>query len=632
MEGSNISKDYLGFLKGKLDKENFEKLSNLENKNLIDFIGKYVEICNPKSIFVRTDTDQDIEYIREKSLSLGEEQPLKIKGHTINFNGYFDQARDKKNTKYLVRQGCKSSYYLNSIEKEKGLTEIRELLKDIMADKEMMICFFCLGPLDSPFSILAMQITDSTYVAHSEDILYRPGYEQFKKMNKKEEFFKFVHSAGELENNVSKNVDKRRIYIDLENELVYSVNTQYAGNTVGLKKLALRLAINKASSQGWLAEHMFIMSVSDKNNKKSYFCGAYPSMCGKTSTAMVRGETIVGDDIAYLRIKDNKMYAVNVERGIFGIVKDVNAKDDPAIFNTLSSDREVIFSNVLIDENDVPYWIGKGVEPPHKGVNFSGEWFPGKTDPEGEEISPSHKNARYTLRLKDLENVDENLENPEGVLIKGLIYGGRDSDTSVPVEQAFSWDEGIIKAASLESETTAATLGQEGVRVFNPMSNVDFLSIPLKKYIESNLNFGKNLEKPPFIFTVNYFLRDKGGKFLNGIHDKRVWLKWISLRADFKVGARSAPTGLIPKYEDLSLLFKEVLDKDYTKEDYIEQFTLRIPENLAKIERIQNIYNKLADVPQSLLKELDVLEGRLKDCQKKFGDYVNPDNFVEESK
>jgi len=622
--------NYLDLLKQKLNQENFQKLNLLDNPSLINFLGEYVELCNPKSVFVRTDSTEDISYIRQKTLSLGEEKKLATPGHTIHFDGPLDQARDKKNTRYLITKDSPLTDCLNYVEREEGLAQVRNILKDIMVDKEMFICFFCLGPANSKFSILAAQITDSSYVSHSEDILYRPGYEQFKK-DKPKDFFKFVHSAGELEAAVSKNVDKRRVFIDLENNLVYSTNTQYAGNTVGLKKLSLRLAIQKASKEGWLAEHMFLMGVYDSEGKKAYFAGAYPSMCGKTSTAMLSGERVVGDDIAYIRENQGKAYSVNVERGIFGIIKDVNPKDDAILFKSLSQEGEVIFSNILVTESSIPFWIGKSKDMPEKGVNFSGSWSPGKTDTKGNEITPSHKNARYTIRLKDLENVDPNLENPEGVEVKGLIYGGRDSDTSVPVEQALSWEQGvIIKAASLESETTAATLGQEGVRVFNPMSNMDFLSIPLGKYVEINLEFGKKLTSPISIFSVNYFLRDKQGNFLNGIQDKRIWLKWSRLRSDNKIKALLTPTGLIPQYEDLKGLFKQVLDKDYSQAEYNQQFTIRIKENLAKIERIKAVYKKLTGIHEILFKELDAQEERLRSCQKEFGDYVQPDKFKPE--
>lgn len=620
-----MAKDYSNFLKEKLSKESFDKLTALENSKVIDFVGEYVELCNPESVFVCTDTLADSAYIRERAKTLGEEKSLKIEGHTIHFDGPLDQARDKKNTKYLVSKNLKEQGYLNGVNRDEGTNEVRGILKDIMNGREMIVCFFCLGPVNSSFSILAMQITDSSYVAHSEDILYRPGYEQFKKCKEKGGFFSFVHSAGELENNVSKNVDKRRVYIDLENNLVYSVNTQYAGNTVGLKKLALRLAINKACQEGWLAEHMFVMGVLGQEGRKVYFCGAYPSMCGKTSTAMLQGESIIGDDIAYLQARNGKAWAVNVERGIFGIIKDVNSKDDSLLFESLTKEGEAIFSNILMDKDGGIFWIGKSKEIPPPGINYSGAWESGKTDNEGQEIPPSHKNARYTIRLKDLKNVDENLENPEGVEIRGLIYGGRDSDTSVPIEQAFSWKQGIItKAASLESETTAATLGKEGVRVFNPMANMDFLSIPIGKYIKMNLEFAEKLDNPPLVFSANYFLRGKNGEFLNGIQDKQIWLKWMLLRTEGKVKALLAPTGLIPEYEDLKRLFKEVLDKEYAEADYIEQFTIRIPENLAKIERIGNIYKKLKDIPSCLFTELDAQNSRLKEARKEKGDYVNP--------
>jgi phosphoenolpyruvate carboxykinase (GTP) len=620
-----MAEEHLSFLQKRLDKHEFDKLAALENKAVIEFVAEYIELCNPKSVYVRSDRQQDVDYIRQRAIELGEERELKTQGHTVHFDGPFDQGRDKKATRYLVPKDSPISYYVNCIEKEEGRREIRGIMKDIMAGREMFICFFCLGPVNSDFSILACQITDSTYVAHSEDILYRPGYGQFKKNKNITDFFRFVHSAGELKDFVSKNVDKRRIYIDLENQLVYSANTQYAGNTVGLKKLSLRLAIQKASRENWLAEHMFLMGVNDLSNKKAYFAGAYPSMCGKTSTAMISGETIVGDDIAYLRIRDGKAYAVNVERGIFGIIKDVNSKDDPLLFEALKTPGEVIFSNVLIDEEGVPFWIGKSSDSPHRGINFAGSWHPGKADQQGNEIPPSHKNARYTIRLSDLENVDENLENAGGVEVKGLIYGGRDSDTSVPVEEAFSWQHGIItKAANLESETTAATLGQEGVRSFNPMSNMDFLSVPLGRYVEMNLEFGARLNPAPKIFSVNYFLRDKQGRFLNGIQDKRVWLKWMRMRSEGAYGALSAPCGLIPAYEDLRNLFHKVLGREYSQEEYDQQFLIRIPENLAKIERIRNIYKELKFVPDCLFEELKAQEERLTECRDKFGDYVKP--------
>ncbi|MCK4753359.1 MAG: phosphoenolpyruvate carboxykinase (GTP), partial [Planctomycetes bacterium] len=514
-------------LKEKLSAENYDKLVALGNPKMHQFVADAIELTNPESVFVCTDAPEDIAYIRELAVKNGEETALKTSGHTYHFDGYNDQARDKAQTKYLLPAGSELGEALNSTDKAAGTEEVRSFLKDIMIGREMLVCFWCLGPTDSDFSIPCIQITDSPYVAHSESILYRLGYEQFRKIGSSEDFFRFLHSEGELENFVSKNVDKRRIYMDLEDEIVYSVNTQYAGNTVGLKKLALRLAIQKASREGWLAEHMFVMGAHGPNGRVTYFTGAFPSACGKTSTSMIPGQTIVGDDIAYFRKKDGQIKTVNVEKGIFGIIRDVNSQDDPVIYDALTKPGEVIFSNVLIDSDLKPHWLGMGSELPTEGTNYSGQWKKGNTDSKGNEITPSHKNARYCLNISDLDNRDPLADDPEGVTVGGMVYGGRDSDTCVPVEQAFNWSEGIIlKGASLESETTAATLGKEGVRTFNLMSNLDFLSVPLGKYIQNNLDFEDGVKNMPLIFLVNYFLKDKDGKYLNGMADKKVWILW----------------------------------------------------------------------------------------------------------
>jgi len=613
-------------LKQTLTPENYQKLIALDNPRMHRFIADAIELCRPASVFVSTGSDADNDHIRELAVKNAEETPLDIPGHTCHFDGYHDQARDKARTKYLLPPTSQLGESLNSTERDSGIREVRSFLKDAMQNQQMLVCFFCLGPENSHFSIPSVQITDSPYVAHSEILLYRPGYQQFKKIGDSTDFFRFLHSEGRLENAVSKNIDNRRVYIDLEEDIVYSVNTQYGGNTIGLKKLALRLAINKASRQGWLAEHMFVMGVHGPNQRVTYFTGAFPSACGKTSTSMLPGQSIVGDDIAYFRKSNGRVMAVNVEKGIFGIIRDVNTDDDPIIYEALTGPIEVIFSNVLLDKNKKPCWLGMGAELPTEGINHSGAWQKGKKDQKGNEITASHKNARYCLSINELANCDRLINDPAGVPVGGIIYGGRDSDTWVPVEQAYNWNEGIlIKGAALESETTAATLGEQGVRTFNLMSNLDFLSVPLGKYIRNNLDFAADVEKPPLIFSVNYFLKDKRGQYLNGMADKRVWVLWAELRANGDVQAIETPTGLIPNYDDLARLFKQHLDTDYATDDYVNQFTIRIPENLAKLDRVEKIYReKVADAPQILYDTFDLARKRLHDARDKHGDYISP--------
>ncbi|MFC2154274.1 phosphoenolpyruvate carboxykinase domain-containing protein, partial [Candidatus Altiarchaeota archaeon] len=476
------------------------------------------------------------------------------------------------------------------------------------------------------------------YVAHSINLLYRQGYEDLKKRGEGAGFFKFIHSQGEVtENNTSKNIEKRRVYIDLEDETVYSMNTQYGGNTLGPKKLAMRLAINRASEEGWLTEHMFLMGIGGTGENKervTYFTGAFPSLCGKTSTSMMKGETIVGDDIAYLRIIDGVVRSVNVEEGMFGIIMGINSKDDPLIWQALhDEENEVIFSNILVTEEGKVHWIGKDSETPEKGENYAGEWWPGKMDGNNNEMPPSHKNARFTFNLKNIGNADPKLNDPAGVEVGGIIYGGRDSDTWMPVRESFNWVHGIITiAAAQESETTAATLGKEGVRKFNPMSNLDFLSIPLAKYIQDNIDFGGEAENIPPIFGVNYFLKGRGkeeANFLNEKTDKGVWLKWMELRSHGEAEAIETPVGFIPLYEDLERLFKEVQGKDYTKDEYEKQFTLRVPEFIAKTKRIIEIYkHEVPDTPGIVPKTLQEELERLEKTREKLGDYILPDTFL----
>lgn len=608
-----------------IDEQNRSKLEALGNPKVMEYLNEAIELCKPAKVTIITDSQEDINYVKELALRNGEEFKLTMQGHTVHFDGIYDQGRDKRNTRYLVKEMENWGFEANTMLQPEGAAEIKEILNGIMEGKEMLVAFFCLGPANSPFSMRAMQITDSAYVVHSETILYRPGYEEFKRMQGSSDFFYFLHSAGELNEGKTVNIDKRRIYIDLTENRVYTVNNQYAGNSVGLKKLAFRLAIQKANREDWLAEHMFLMGVHGKPGRVTYFAGAFPSACGKTSTAMLPGQTIVGDDIAYLRNINGRLKAVNVEKGIFGIIQDVNPSDDPLIYEALTTPREVIFSNVLVHDGK-PYWLGMGQEVPDSGINYSGEWYKGKKDERGREISYAHKNARYTIALRELGNADENLDNPEGVHVQAIVYGGRDSDTTVPVSESLNWEHGVFTGATVESETTAATIGAEGVRTHDPMANKDFLVLHLGRYIENHLKFGKGLNKAPTVFAVNYFLKDENGRYLNGKLDKKVWILWAEGRVNGDFDAIETPIGRIPKYEDLKVLFKEALDKDYTEEEYIEQFSIRADKYLEKMDRMAEIYGRI-EVPQEFSNQMEAVITRLKEAREKHGSIISPKAF-----
>lgn len=613
-----------------VDKTSMAKLAEINNKHAEEIIKKYVELCKPSKVIVFDDSEEDAKFIRKLAIEGKGETLLEMKGHTVHYDGYYDQGRDAANTKVLIKKGTQLSKKIVTGEREESLSEIYQILEGIMKDKEMFVRFYCLGPQKSKFSLCALQITDSAYVLHSEDMLYRQGHEEFKRLNGGKNFFYFVHSAGELNTDgTSKNIDKRRIYIDLEGNRVYTVNNQYAGNSVGLKKLALRLAIKKSNEEDWLCEHMFIMGAErEGKGRTTYFSGAFPSACGKTSTAMIPGQKIIADDIAYLRIGDDgRPYGVNVEQGIFGIIEDVNAIDDPLIYQMLSTPRELIFGNILIKDKK-PYWLGMKQETPTSGYNHSGEWTIGKKDKEGKEIPLAHKNARFTLRISELPNADPKLNDPNGVPIDAIIYGGRDSDTSPPVVESFSWSHGVFIGACIESETTAAKVGGVlGTRTHDPMANLDFLVVPLGNYIKNHLRFGENVSRPPKVFATNYFLKENG-QYLNDKVDKKIWLYWMEGRVHGEYKAIQTPIGLIPYYEDIKEIYQEVFNKDFTKEQYEKLFSIRVHKLLERLERIKTIYEQETDIPQAFKNQLVQQKHRLEEAKKKHGkDVISPFDF-----
>ncbi|MGC9553687.1 MAG: phosphoenolpyruvate carboxykinase (GTP) [Thermoplasmatota archaeon] len=607
-------------------------LWDIPHPGVQEYVARCIARCRPRSVYVSDGSAEARDYIRRRALEAGEEMRLAREGHTAHFDHYCDQARDRQHTRILVTPDQDLGPHIATRDRDQGLAEMEGLLEGIMEGHEMYVCFYTLGPAASPFTIPCLQITDSPYVAHSENILYRPGYTSFLSLEEGRTWLRFLHSQGELdERRTCAHLDRRRVYIDPAEDTVYSVNTQYGGNTIGLKKLAMRLAVRHAVHEGWLTEHMLVMGVHGPGGRVTYFTGAFPSMCGKTSTAMLPGERIIGDDIAHLRVIHGQARAVNVEQGVFGILKDLTARENPVQWEVLHSPGEIIFSNVLVTPDRQVYWLGKGGPEPQQGINHAGPWWKGKRDPQDREIPPAHPNARFTVGLEAFPNLDPRLHDPEGVPVGALVYGGRDADTWVPVQQAFDWEHGIIaKAASLESSRTAAVLEGGTQREFTPMSNLDFLSVSVGDYIQANLDFGRRLTHRPAIFAVNYFLRDRrSGEFLNAMEDKQVWYKWMELRVHGDAGCLTTPTGCIPRYADLRLLFRKTLGKRYLRSHYRRQFTIRVPENLAKIQRITAIYREqVRNAPPQVFRVLEEEGERLELAQRRHGDYIPPERFA----
>jgi len=618
-------------LRAKLSPEQFAKVEKIKNPEFWKFLAETIELCGPDRVFVCDDSPEDLVAIRTKALETGEEKPLSHSGHVYHFDPEWDQGRATLDTKVLVPEGVNFGKEISVKNVDEANKEMDELMRGAMEGREMLVLVSCLGPVGSKFSIIGVQVTDSPYVVDNERLLYRGGYKEMMRQSEAEgggRFFKFVHSSGSLDQS------GRRIYMDPFNGITRSVNTQYGGNTIGLKKLAMRLAMRagledggRAENERWLTEHMLVMGVKGLESeghggRRTYMIGAFPSMCGKTSTAMIPNAEVVGDDIAYIRNIDGEARAVNVEAGVFGILQGVNPDDDPQLMRAMEESGDVVYSNVLVHDGakgKEPFWTGKSSAVPEHGENFAGQWEKGCLDANGKPVPASHPNSRVTISLKDFENVDaEALDNPDGVKVSAVVYGGRDPSTSVPVMEALDWQNGLmVMGMCLESETTAATV--EGAKqkkiAFNPASNIDFLSMSVADYVGHNRRFFEGLSGQPKFFGVNYFLQGADGEFLNGKNDKWVWYQWIEKRVNGEVDVVETPIGGIPKYEDLVPLFKELLGKDYIREEYEEQFAIRKDKILEKIARVRAVYKDSSrvgeNVPLELFEQLDRQEASL---------------------
>jgi len=356
---------------------NFGKLAKVKSTSLLRWILEVAELTKPDRMLVVTDSPEDLEYVRRRAVESREEIPVSYSPlHTVHFNGPRDLARDRENTRILVPKGTVIPM-INTKDVVEGVGEIEGVMKGIMKGREMYVGFYCYGPKSSPFTLYGVQVSDSAYVIHSSNVLYRLCYDVFTE-RENISYMRFLHSTVERdENGWSRNVHKRRIYIDVENQIVYTANTQYAGNAVGMKKLALRLCIYRGYRENWLCEHMFIAGMKGPGGRVTYFTGAFPAGCGKTATAMM-ADTLVGDDLAIIKNIGGEVRAVNPETGMFGIISGINPIDDPEIYEILTRrDTEVVFANVLLTKDGSIWWDGKP-ESPRPGINYAGSWWPGK--------------------------------------------------------------------------------------------------------------------------------------------------------------------------------------------------------------------------------------------------------------
>jgi phosphoenolpyruvate carboxykinase (GTP) len=478
-------------------------------------------------------------------------------------------------------------------------------------------------------------ISSSAYVLHSANILYRNVFRQFDaEAARAGVFFTNVHSQG---TNRSEDIPRARIFMDRSWFTTFSMYCTYAGNTLMLKKGNHRFAVDLCTyyrREKELSEHMFITGLTGPKGRKTFFAGAAPSGCGKTTTAMV-GTDYIGDDLAQMWIaEDGTLRAVNPECGIFGIVEDLNKEGDPYLYKCLREPgTEVIWSNVLVDARDVPHWTGSGETSPLKGRNFQGDWWPGKTDAKGKPVPISNANARITLSNDAIGNYNPAIaSDPAGVPISVITYSGRDSDTMPPVWVAKNPDHGVAIGASILSAATATEVGAKGVSR-QPWANSPFIPCPLGDYMEAQFLFfnSKKFSSKgrPLIAGLNYFLLDcaRGGdlnKLLGEKRDVKAWLSWLDRYAHGEVGGIETPIGFIPRYEDLEKIFKEQTSKEYPRKLYEQQFSFYIDNILSRIQLQEDAYRKEKKMPARIFEIYDEQKKGLSALKEKFGPVVSP--------
>ena len=626
----------------KLDGETKGKLAKIKNEEALLRIANAIAMCDPDAVFINTGSDADVQRVREMSINKGEEAPLAMKDHTIHFDLPQDQARLVGQTYYIKNPDEDISALAKSMERKDALEYVKKNMPGIMRGKTMIIGCFSRGPIGAQAAIPALELSSSTYVGHSANLLYRNCYETFdQEVDRKGIFFTNVHSEGP---NRPDNVPDARIMMDRSWFTTFSTFCTYAGNTLLLKKGNHRFAVDYSTYykvEEELSEHMFITGMTGPGGRKTFFAGAAPSGCGKTTTAMV-GTDFIGDDLAQLWIaKDGTLRGINPEKGIFGIVADVNREGDPYLMKALREEGcEVIWSNVLIDENGVPHWENHGEPVPEKGINFQGEWFPGKKDADGKEVPISHKNARCTLLCESIENHNTKAaEDSAGVPVKVITYSGRDADTMPPIWVAKNADEGVAIGASIVSAATATEIGATGVRR-QPWANEPFIPGALADYMDAQFKFfnsSKFTEKgKPILAGLNYFLtteaRGGSGKGLLGEKkDVKAWLGWLELFANGDVEAIETAIGYIPKYEDLKKLFADI-DKEYPKDLYDMHFSFYIDNIIGRIDMQKEAYSKESNLPPQIFKVYDQQKKDLEALKAKYGAIVKPEQLIEEAK
>jgi len=624
----------MDFMRERLDEKHYERIRRIKNAEVLLKVANAISMCDPEFAFINTGSEEDRQYIRDLAIKQGEEEKLLMKDHTIHYDLKDEQGRIIDRTYYIANEGEKISVLAKKMLRADALQEVKEKMTGVMKGRTLVIGFYVRGPVGSPASNPALEMTSSAYVSHSAEILYRNSFAQFdKEVETKNHFYTNIHSEGL---NRPEDLPHARVFMDRSFQTTYSMFCTYAGNTLLLKKGNHRFSVDRSvyeKMEQEIAEHMFITGINGPGGRVTWCAGAAPSGCGKTTTAMA-GNHFIGDDLAQMWISDDgSVRSINPECGIFGIVEDVNREGDPVLMELLRKEgTEVIWSNVLIDDDGVPHWVGNGEPSPEKGRNFQGEWKKGMTDENGKPVPVSHPNARCTLASSALSNYSPFAEDPNGVETRVITYSGRDSDTMPPVWAAKNSDQGVVIGACIVSAATATEVGATGVKRA-PWANAPFIPGALRDYMDAQFRFfGSSRiadDKRPVMAGLNYFLTEeaRGGaskKLLGEKRDVKVWLSWLERHAHGEVETIETPIGNIPAYDDLKDLFNAIIGKEYPEDLYEKQFSLYVDNIVARIDLQTEAYGKEENIPETLFDVLGEQKKELLELKRQYGPVISP--------
>ena len=596
-----------------------------KNPNVNAWVDEMIALTKPDNVVWIDGSDEQLQALRDEAISTGEMIELnqdEYPGCLYHRTLPNDVARVEDRTFICSKNKQDAGPTNNWCNPEEMYAKLTPMYDGVMKGRTMYVIPYSMGPIGSPLAKVGVELTDSIYVVLNMDIMTRMGAKAFENLgDTSNDFVRGLHSKAQVD------PENRYIVHFPEDNTIWSINSAYGGNVLlGKKCFALRIASFQGKNEGWMAEHMLILGVEKPDGEVKYITAAFPSACGKTNLAMLippecyteQGYKVwtVGDDIAWLKQgEDGRLYAINPENGFFGVAPGTNAKSN---FNALASTKKnTIFTNVAINNDNLTvWWEGLDKNPPVNATEWKGEKVNGpEFIAEGGKLA--HPNSRFTAPAENCPCISSEFNNPQGVPISAIIFGGRRAKTTPLVYQAFDWNHGTFMGSAVSSETTAAATGAVGVLRHDPMAMKPFIGYNVGDYWAHWIEMGEKLgDKAPKIFNVNWFKKDDEGNFMwPGFGDNMRVLDWIIKRCEGTVDAQETAIGYVPKPEDINVTG---IEDEITPERM--NALLDVDKELWKDEvaEMRRYYNddiaaKGGNIPDVLYKELDELEARLAD-------------------